>query len=49
MYLRDYSGGSREGPFVIATVPSAGVYTLSLENGQAVRNGDEIDEEVRSL
>jgi len=36
------SGGSREGPYVIASVPSAGRYTLSVENGEAVKNGEEI-------
>lgn len=40
MYL--LSGGSREGPYFIASVTS-GRYTLSLENGEAVRNGEEID------
>jgi len=35
------NGGSREGPYVIASVAS-GKYTLSLENGEAVRNGEEI-------
>ena len=45
MYLLNSSGGSREGgPYVIASVPSAGMYTLSLENGQAVKNGEEIAE-----
>ena len=45
MYLLRTSGGSREGgPFVIASVPSAGMYTLSLENGQAARNGEEVEE-----
>ena len=46
MYLLNSIGGSREGgPFVIASVPSAGLYTLSLENGQAVKNGEEVEEE----
>jgi hypothetical protein len=36
------SGGSWEGPYVIASVNS-GRYTLSLENGEAVRNGEEFD------
>jgi hypothetical protein len=36
------NGGSREGPYVIASVTS-GKYTLSLENGEAVRNGEEIN------
>jgi len=37
------SGGAREGPYVIASIPSAGKCTLSLENGRAVENGEEID------
>ncbi|KAE8442779.1 hypothetical protein EG329_002867 [Mollisiaceae sp. DMI_Dod_QoI] len=36
------NGESREGPYVIASVTS-GKYTLSLENGKAVKNGEEID------
>lgn len=40
MYLM--SGGLRSGPYVIASV-SSGKYTLCLENGQMVRNGEEID------
>ncbi|KAI1360412.1 hypothetical protein F5Y08DRAFT_331596 [Xylaria arbuscula] len=32
-------GAAREGPYVIATVPSAGRYTLCLENGQPANNG----------
>lgn len=40
MYL--LNGGSREGPYVIASV-TLGKYTLSLENGEAVRNGEEIN------
>jgi hypothetical protein len=36
-------GGSREGPYVIASVPSAGKCTLSLESGNTVKNGEEID------
>lgn len=42
MYLLN-SGGSREGPYVIASLLSAGKCTLSLENGEAVKNGEEID------
>jgi hypothetical protein len=34
--------GSRQGPYVVASVVS-GKYTLSLENGDPVRNGEEID------
>lgn len=36
--------GSREGPFTIASVPSAGIYTLSFQNGQTAEGGDEIEE-----
>ncbi|KAI0193865.1 hypothetical protein F4808DRAFT_441693 [Astrocystis sublimbata] len=32
-------GAAREGPYMIATVPSAGNYTLCFDNGQAARNG----------
>jgi hypothetical protein len=35
--------GSREGPYVVASVSSAGKYTLSLESGKAIRNGEEVD------
>lgn len=42
MYLL-YSSGGERGPFVIASVPSAGMYTLSLENGQTARNGEEVE------
>lgn len=38
------SGGSREGPYVIASV-NLGKYTLSFENGEAVRNSEEIDKD----
>ena len=37
------SNESREGPYVIASLPSAEKCTLSLENGEAVKNGEEID------
>lgn len=36
------SSGFREGPYVIATIPSPGKYTLSRDNGIPVRDGDEI-------
>jgi hypothetical protein len=36
------SGGSREGPYVITSV-NLGKYMLGLENGEAVRNGEEIN------
>lgn len=35
--------GSREGPYIVASVPSAGRCTLSLANGDAVRDGQEVD------
>ncbi|KAK7946895.1 uncharacterized protein PG986_011216, partial [Apiospora aurea] len=35
--------GSREGPYLIASVLSTGNFTLCLENGKSVRNGEEID------
>jgi hypothetical protein len=35
--------GSREGPYLVASVSSARKYTLSLEDGTAVKNGEEID------
>jgi hypothetical protein len=44
VYLHTSSGRSREGPYVIASVPAAKKYTLSLENGQVVNSGDEIEE-----
>ncbi|KAH6696607.1 hypothetical protein DL95DRAFT_396645 [Leptodontidium sp. 2 PMI_412] len=37
------SSGSRTGPYVIASIPSAGKCTLSLEDGTAVENSKEID------
>jgi hypothetical protein len=36
------NSGSREGPYVIASITS-GKYTLSLENGEAAKSGEEID------
>ncbi|KAI0133389.1 hypothetical protein F4776DRAFT_625455 [Hypoxylon sp. NC0597] len=36
------SDGSRDGPYLIASVPSTGNYTLCLDTGASVRNGDEI-------
>ncbi|KAF4637038.1 hypothetical protein G7Y89_g1036 [Cudoniella acicularis] len=34
--------GNREGPYWIASVTSAGKFTLSLENGKAVNDGGEV-------
>ncbi|KAI1104101.1 hypothetical protein F4804DRAFT_206554 [Jackrogersella minutella] len=42
VYLLD-TDGSRKGPYLIASLPSTGKCTLSLENGDAVKNGEEID------
>ncbi|KAM6514010.1 hypothetical protein FALCPG4_015193 [Fusarium falciforme] len=36
-------GEARKGPYVIAAVPSVTKYVLNFENGEAVRNGEEID------
>ncbi|OIW28187.1 hypothetical protein CONLIGDRAFT_706238, partial [Coniochaeta ligniaria NRRL 30616] len=36
------SSGSREGPYVVASLPSAGACTLSHEDGKAVEGGKEI-------
>ncbi|KAK1992550.1 hypothetical protein LX36DRAFT_644606 [Colletotrichum falcatum] len=35
--------GSREGLYLVASIGSIGKCTLSRENGEAVRSGDEID------
>ncbi|KAK1965461.1 hypothetical protein LY78DRAFT_658290 [Colletotrichum sublineola] len=43
VYLRT-SGGGKEGPFVIESVPAAGQYTLCTEDGQSVRKGERIVE-----
>lgn len=45
VYLINYSGGPREGPYLIASLPSSGKCILSLENDKLVRNGEEIDTE----
>jgi len=36
------NGGTDEGPYVISSVGN-GNYTLSLESGEAVRDGSDID------
>jgi len=38
------SDGSRSGPYLIAFIPSPGVYTLSFANGQKAQDGEEIEE-----
>jgi len=35
--------GSRDGPYEVATIPSAGNCTLSQANGGLVNNGDVVD------
>jgi hypothetical protein len=37
------SDGTREGPYVITSISSIGRCTLGLENGLAVKNGEEIE------
>ncbi len=37
-----HNGGTREGPYVIATI-TLGKCTLCLEDGEPVKNGEEID------
>lgn len=44
VYLRVPGSQSREGPYLVATVVSAGVYTLCLQNYQAFKSGAEIEE-----
>ncbi|KAI1123528.1 hypothetical protein F5Y10DRAFT_251716 [Nemania abortiva] len=36
------AGGTREGPYLVASLPSEGKCTLSLESGAAVNNADEV-------
>jgi hypothetical protein len=36
--------GSRSGPYLVASIPSPWVYTLSLVNGQEAQNGEEVEE-----
>ena len=36
--------GSRDGPYLVASVPSPGVYTLSWADGQEAYDGEEIEE-----
>ncbi|KAJ3577597.1 hypothetical protein NPX13_g2970 [Xylaria arbuscula] len=38
-------GTTQEGPYMIATVPSVGRYTLCFANGHPARNGAEIPED----
>ena len=42
---RDADGREQwQGPFRIESVPSAGRYTLCMDNGQSVNNGAEVEE-----
>lgn len=38
-----HTDGFRKGPYLVASLPSTGKCTLSLENGSAVNNGAEMD------
>jgi hypothetical protein len=44
VFLLD-TDGVRKGPYVIASLPSAGECSLSLESGEPVKDGVEIDTE----
>ena len=44
MYLNEPGSRSLSGPYLIASVPGPGKYTLSLENGDQVNGGREYDE-----
>jgi hypothetical protein len=44
VFLLD-TNGVRKGPYVIASLPSAGKCTLSLESDESVKDGAEIDTE----
>lgn len=37
------ASGSREGPYIVGSIPSAGKCTLCLEDGRAVKDNNEID------
>ena len=43
IYLISSDNRNREGPYIVASVISATICTLSMENGNPVRNGEEID------
>ena len=43
MYLISSNNYNREGPYIMASVISAAICTLSMENGDPVRNGEGID------
>ncbi|KAK2037006.1 hypothetical protein LZ31DRAFT_448783, partial [Colletotrichum somersetense] len=43
VYLRT-SGGGKEGPFLIESVPATGQYTLCTGSGQSIRKGERVKE-----
>ncbi|KAH8689813.1 hypothetical protein BGW36DRAFT_389785 [Talaromyces proteolyticus] len=45
VYLHFSGTAAPEGPYIIASVPSAGKYTLCLPDGQTVRNGEAVEEQ----
>lgn len=36
--------GTREGPYLVASIPSTGVYTLSFADGREAQEGESIEE-----
>lgn len=44
IHLDEPGSRSLSGPYLIASVPSQGKYTLSLEDGEKVQGGREFDE-----
>jgi len=44
VYFRVPGTGTLEGPYLIASVPSAGRYTLSFEDGRQAKDGAEVEE-----
>lgn len=43
VYLISSDNRNREGLYIVASVISAAICTLSMENGDPLRNGEEID------
>ena len=46
VYLDQPGTRSLQGPYLIASVPKQGRYTLSFEDGDRVENGKEFDENM---
>ena len=44
VYLTQFGSPKKLGPYVIASVPSAKMYTLALEDGEAINNGQQVEE-----